>query len=377
MSVDAMIRELWNEARWQLPNWLWRDASALKEYAILLTRPYLNALRLRGQTQAGPITLTYAISGADSNLKWYLESLLFVEQPLEEKIGNVPYWRIGQLINSPGSDLTLVGASKYLIHRLPTRNALVLPRLVNQTLDVRGDWDSVVRRLHPKLRRHELRLVRKYGYEYEVSDRDEDFETFYHRMYLPSMQGRHGRQALVGSYERARRHFKGGILFLVKREGRAVSGGLCYIQRGSRVVNFLLVGVLDADARLFKEGAQGAVYNAVIHWAHQRGYAEVDFQATDPFLAQGVLQHKRKWGATATIQSYKRLWIKVHRNTPAVNRFLKDNPCIIINPHGDLQALFVADDPSNVSEDTRSEWESLSAMPGLNGYLTLSAQDLI
>ncbi len=330
-----------------------------------------------GQARGGPLTITYAVSGSDTNLKSYLKSTLFVNEPIEERIGRVPLWRLGPLIDDAASDLTFIAAGKYLIRNLPAQNVIVLPRFVNQTLDVKGEWEEVLQRFHRGLRRHEVRLVRKHGYEYEVSNKDEDFNVFFYEMYLPTMRKRHGDQARLTSYAKAYRTYRHGILFLVKRESTYVSGVLCRVERGSAIVHFLMVGVKQADSQLMKEGAQGALYYAVIHWANQQGYAGVDFQGTDPYLRKGILQHKKKWGAAARIQSHKRIWIRIHQNTSAVNQFMKDNPCIIINGQGDLQGLFFTDEPDNVPSDTNAAWESLCAMPGLSGYRTCSVEDFL
>ena len=75
--------------------------------------------------------------------------------------------------------------------------------------------------------------------------------------------------------------------------------------------------------------------------------------------------------------AYKQLWLKIQRHTPAVDQFLKDNPCIMINERGDLQGLFFADDPDQVPAETKAEWDKLCAMPGLNGYRICSVEDLV
>ena len=43
----------------------------IREYAVLILRPYLTIYRLRGQSQGGILTLTYAVSGADTDLKLF------------------------------------------------------------------------------------------------------------------------------------------------------------------------------------------------------------------------------------------------------------------------------------------------------------------
>jgi len=350
---------------------------AAREYGILAFRPHLSACQCHGQGQGGPLTVTFATNGLDRHLKKYLASLLFTAEPVEKEIGRVPLWRLGQLINTSKSDLTFIGASKHLLQHLPTRNAILLPRNVDQMLDVRGDWEDVLKRFHTTVRRNELRLVRKYGYEYELSNRDADFEIFFHEMYRPSMRTRHGQQAHLIPYEKAYRTFKNGVLFLVKREGNCVSSGLCDIAREPGVVHFLMEGVRQGDPQLLKEGAQSTLYYAITRWANEHGYETVDFEATEPFLKKGILQHKRKWGLMVQVKSPKRIWLKIHRSTPAVDQFVQENPCIIIDKQAELQGLFFTDEPDNVPAETKETWAKLCEMPGMNGYLIRSVKDFL
>ncbi len=371
----------WTKTQKRLPTWMQHSIvphlDTAREYGILAFRPHLSAYQLQGQGQGGPLTVTIATNGDDRRLKLYLADLIFIEKPEEKEIGQVPLWQLGQLTETSTSDLTFIGASKHLLQHLSTRNAILLPRSVDQTLDVRGDWEDVLKRFHTTVRRNELRLVRKYGYEYELSNAEADFEMFFHEMYRPSMRTRHGQQAHLVPYEKAYRTFKNGVLFLVKREGNCVSSGLCDIARELGVVHFLMEGVSQGDQQLLKEGAQSTLYYAIIHWANEHGYETVDFEATEPFLKKGILQHKRKWGLMAQVKSPKRIWMKIHRSTPAVCQFVQDNPCIIINEQKELQGLFFTDEPDNVPAETRETWAKLCEMPGMNGYLIRSIKDFL
>jgi hypothetical protein len=103
----------------------------------------------------------------------------------------------------------------------------------------------------------------------------------------------------------------------------------------------------------------------------------VDFQGTEPYLKKGILQDKKRWGTAISIQGHKRIWIKIHRNTPAVSRFLQDNPCIYINGQGDLQGLFFEDEPDNISSETKAELDRLCNISGLEGYVVRSIRDFV
>lgn len=371
-------RILWIEAQLRAPPLVQRNViprlHKAKEIIRSLIKPYLTVYQLQGQGQGGSLTVILASSG-DS--KPFLKSILFANEPLEREMGRVPVSRLSELASTLSGDIVIIEAATHLVRRLPRQNAFVMPPRVELMLDVQGDWQDVRRRLHRSVRFHDLRLIRKYGYEYETSHSDQDFELFYHDMYLPSMQVRHAELASPESFREAYQYFRHGWLFLVKRDGNYVSGGLCQARQG--VVNFKLTGVIKADEQLMHEGAQAAVYYAVIHWANQEGYETVNFEGCRSYVGTGLFQYKRKWGSAVNLppHQHKQIWIKVLRNTPAVFRFLRDNPCIIFDEKGKLQALIVTEDPAGVTPEIEATWRKKYETPGLNGLLILSMADLL
>jgi hypothetical protein len=196
-------------------------------------------------------------------------------------------------------------------------------------------------------------------------------------MYLPSVKARHGNLAIPSSFNETYQFFRHGLLLMIKRDGRYVSGCVCSAQQ--RAVKFVEVGVLDGDMQLMREGAQGAVYYALAHWANQQGYEFVDLLGAWPFISSGVFWYKRRWGATVSLSpdEHKRIWIGIKRNTPAVSRFLKSNPCVVVDGKGNLQGLIVTDDPDNVTPDMEATWNKMYATPGLCGFLNCSVSDLM
>jgi hypothetical protein len=344
----------------------------IKEIAQLLARPFLTAYQLQGQAEGGPLTVAFAgrkHTGAS------LSTLLFVEKPTAEEIGRVPFWSPGKLADLPG-DIVVVEATRYLIRRLPYSQGIVLPRIVYHTADTRGDWEDVRERFRKTIHKNELRWIRKYGYEYDVSHDPRDFEAFYHQMYLLTMDDRHGELAAPMPIGEAYQIFRHGCLFRVLREGNWVSGVVCHPQHKVLIAD--IVGVRNGDARLANEGAISTIYYATIHWANQHGYEGVNFLGSPPYLASGNFQHKRKWGGTVTIPPdvYRRMWMRVRHHTPAVSQFLANNPLAVIGEDGKLHGLIVVEDPQQVSAETRAEWEARYATPGLNSLMVRSVASL-
>jgi hypothetical protein len=262
--------------------------------------------------------------------------------------------------------VVIVEADKRLVRRLSRQRALVMPSRVQFMLDVRGDWREVELRIYRSVRRNEFRLIRKHGYEYEISHNDQDFEAFYSEMYLPTMMDRHQELASPLSMAEAHLYFRHGFLARIKRDGVWVSGGVGLFQQG--IANFKLIGVKNADEHLIHQGAQAAVYYAAVHWANQEGLEAVNFEGCRSYM-MGLFYYKRKWGTSISIPAhqYEHTWIKIQRLTPAVRQFLQDNPCIIIDKETKLYGLVVTDDLDNVTPEAEARWHKQYMTPGLSG----------
>ena len=344
-----------------------------KEIARLLARPYLTLYQWQGQNEGGPLTVNYAGLGYAEPM---LKSLLFTKGPSEKEIGRVPVWRPKDLVNASASDITIIESSKYLTRGLPSQSAIILPFRVQFLLDIQGEWQEVEQRFRRSTRRH-MRQAQGYNcYDYEISRREEDLKMFYHTMYLPTVQERHGELAAILPEREAYQLLQYGWLFLVKRGGVCVCGSIGYARQN--ILEFKEMGVLNGDIQLMKEGAVDAMNYLRIHWAHQEGYKALSFGDSWPYLS-GLFWTKRKWGSIVSIPSHehKQIWIRIQKNTPAVSQFLKGNPCVIVNSRRKLQGLIVTDDPDDVTPKTEVEWHKLYATPGLSGLLICSVTDLM
>jgi hypothetical protein len=188
-------------------------------------------------------------------------------------------------------------------------------------------------------------------------------------MYLPTMKARHGALASPVSASKAYQYFRHGLLFFVKRDGQRVCGSVCYLEQD--LVHFMIMGVINGDQQLIKEGAVGALNCLRIQWANQHGYKAVNFLGSGARLSSGLFQYKRKWGTTVSIPPHlhRQIWIEIRHNTPAVSCFLKENPFIVVDKDGKLHGLIMVDDLHNVSPEIKKKWEKDYATPGLSSLL--------
>ncbi|MBN1582231.1 MAG: GNAT family N-acetyltransferase [Anaerolineae bacterium] len=364
--VSSWIQSLWIDAQVNAPPALQRRViprlHEAKEILRLVAKPYLVVRCLQGQGQGG--ALTAACAGSDYTMS-FLQSLLFVQPPVEQSVERIPLWRCHERVEALSSDIIVIEAARHLIHRLPRERAIVLPQYVHHILDVRGEWEDVQRRL-PKNARREFKVLRKHDYQYETSYEDQDFEAFYHDMYLPTMENQHGDLSSPMSAGEAYQYFKHGLLFFVRRDGQRVCASVFHFQQD--VIRFMIMGVLGGDRQIIKEGAVSALNCLRLQWANEKGYREVNFLGSDPYLENGLFQYKRKWGTTVSVPPilHRQIWIKVQRLTPAVSRFLTDNPCIVIDRDASLRGLVVVQDAQTVSDEVKTRWSKRYATPGLS-----------
>jgi hypothetical protein len=369
-------RRLWLEINTGPPEWLPRSLlprlNDIKELVRLAVGPALPVSLLEGENAAGRLRAT--LVNVPFQRK-YLESTLFSGALQTKEMGKVPFWHLDALPPDQLGDLLIVGGSKHLIRSLPTEGAVVLPQSVNHVIDLSGGWDQVRGRFHRDVRENALRMIRKYGYEFNASHSWCDFDRFFNNMYVPTMNNRHGEVSWPMDRQEAEIIFAHGFLLQVKRGEDWVAAALCECRADS--VFGHLIGVQGANQQLIEEGAISAPYYGLIKWAIEQGYRTVSPLGSPPFMDSGMFRHKRRWGTAVGIsESMNRdLWLRVVNATPAVKRFFVDNPLVAFDSNYDLQGTIFVED-SMLSADVVAVCQKKYATPGLHRLEIRSVTEL-
>jgi hypothetical protein len=154
-----------------------------------------------------------------------------------------------------------------------------------------------------KSRRKRIRQVGKQPFSFEFTQDKQDFDQFYHRMYIPYVTARHDGQGLIiDDYDSTLKTFMRGGIILIK-EGDEPVGGLlykmdadtCYVMHG---------GVLDGDYDLIKRGVTITMDWAIIQCAHEYGIKRIDFGSTRALTSDGVFEYKRQMGSRVIPQKF-------------------------------------------------------------------------
>lgn len=376
-SLSEFARWLWIEMQLDAPPLIQRTfipwLHQCKEVTRLLANPWMPLYEMRGENHIGALTVAY---GGLGYCKPLLQSMLFEGKPQENKAAGVFVLRPGQLDLIGESDLIIIESGRFLISKLRDESAIMLPFRVQLIVDLGGEWRQVEERFHRHIRQHMRRSLAAFQYDYVITRSEQQLASFYNEMYVPTMHLRHGDLAAIMPFQEASQLLRHGWLFLVKRDGASVCGWLGHARQN--IVEYREMGVLKGDLQLMKEEVVDAMIYLAIRWAHQQGYLAFRLGDVWPFLSGGFLA-KRKWGATVSVSpnQHKQIWIRIMRDTPAVQSFCRDHPCIVVDRSGTLRGLYVVDDPCKITSLELAEWRKRYTTPGLSDPIVCSLKDLM
>ena len=225
----------------------------------------------------------------------------------------------------------------------------------------------------------DLRRIRKNHFQYEVTRDKDQFDHFYHSMYVPYITRAHGDRALLRSYDQLRHYFSCGELLFVKNKSKYVGCSLLVFEDDSVYAKEL--GIKDGNMHYLRAGVVSALYYYMILYLMEKGYKKVNVGASRAFLKDGVLVFKKRRGMRL---SHQNPWpmgflIKPLRKTDGVKAFLKNNPFIYVNNDSFNGAVFVESGEA-VSEDQLKKLHKDHYVPGvakLNIYQLGERQDPI
>lgn len=230
-----------------------------------------------------------------------------------------------------------------------TKNEFVeIPDWVNMLVETDGTLAEVVAKFRKTARAYDLRMIRKYGYSYDLVNDDGAVDYFYEYLYSPFVKNTHGESAILADKKTIAKRVKQGKLIRIHYKGEVLAAGVIYSEND--VLYFLWMGSLpELPAELatqlgitkLPEGVISALYYFGIEYANELGLDAVDFTGTRSLLSDGTFHFKRKWGAIVDDTfSPSSLLLKLKENNTTAVEFSQNNPLIIRNSGG-LEMRFV------------------------------------
>ncbi len=247
--------------------------------------------RLTGLTHAGtPGTLLLAGAATQDD---YVSGKFFAGAPQRETLGSVAPWVLPRRLRAEraGSNLTVALLDRAVGRLLPARDYVMSP-----------EWNCVVIDTVPEVSalavgnaslRHDLARKTREGFGCVASTDPAEHRSFFDDMVRPYIEGRHGNRHL--SFAHMQHTLAHGALRWVVGGGERLAGLVVEV-RGPRL--FLrYFGVARGDPALMRRGVLAAAYFDAIEYAWKHGCRVVDFGGVRPWLGDGILRYKAKWGA--------------------------------------------------------------------------------
>jgi hypothetical protein len=299
----------------------------------------------------------------DSATARYLAKRFFTGEPVFEEVGATGLFGLPDALPRLAEDVDLVVATvpRWLGRGEGGERWLRVPESVGAKLAARPDGSTFAQA--SKTARRNIELVRKNRLEWSASHDPADFDRFYDEMYVPFAKARYGELAFVRNRHALRRRFRQGGLLFIRRDGEIIAGQLFQIEGDS--IHVLGPGTPGGSSEPVKLGALSALYLAAAAYAEQNGIPWLDFGGSSPSLRDGVLMHKRGWGAMLADrpESHADLLVRWRSVTPTVARFLTETPLVIRDGDG-FSAVAASDGAGPIKGHAAALREKL-AMPGL------------
>lgn len=273
-------------------------------------------------------TLTVTFIGRNS-CDPYLISLLYGEYLDCKKIAITATWNINKTILywEKNSDLIVFRDRGFQPSGALVDSLFNIPYYVTQTANIPPKDSDLLPAFRDPSTVSDIHKIQKAGFEYHISSDPAQLEHFYQWLYKPFILSRHRDSARIPSWPSFKRIHENMELLLLSKEGQLVAGALnlqtddCYTGYAN--------GVLNADRKLIKDGVVAAIYWFGIVEAHRRGCRTVNLGTSRPFLKNGVLAYKKKWGGhVVTDDNEPEFRVLTCGNQLAAQRFFEATPFI-------------------------------------------------
>jgi len=295
---------------------------------------------LSGEEITSHQELSIAYAGTEINRN-YLIKIAYDNSFDEKYLGRVWLWKIFDVVRekSPNCSLMVIAVDKLLWGWFTKRTYFNVPFWVSSLADISADSSLLWTSENVK---NDIRRVRSNKLSFELTKDSSKLDNFYYDMYRPYAVVAHGNRAIISHYYYVKKEFENGELLLIKKENQYIAGALLVYKKMQARARFL--GIKDGNFNYVRKGAIAAIYYFFTRRLKEKGYKKVDFGLSRPFLKDGVLCYKRKWGArqiSCDPLVDGAYYVEPLVNTPGLRAFLVNNPFIFIDKGKINAAVFV------------------------------------
>ncbi len=153
------------------------------------------------------------------------------------------------------------------------------------------------------------RKVRQFAYRADCTRDRAAVAAFHREFYAPYVTARFEAEVRLRTVGELQTIVDHGFLLRVFHDARWVSGAVCRVREGR--LSVFAFGHLPREQWDLRHGGMSAVYYFLFEWAEKSAVREVDLLRSRPNGADGVFEHKRRWGARPGVDDWPHTSIQV------------------------------------------------------------------
>jgi hypothetical protein len=279
-----------------------------------------NIWLIKGSESHSQMECTLLYAGSESH-KNHIAHLVFKGNCTETHLGQKNALALQKILNSNELNFDLSIIEGLNLHRwfYKKQTDFFIPLWLKAQVDI----PLVVSNRSTK---DDVRRIRKNNLAYHKATTQNDYDTFYQKMYLPTMSNRHDDRTIAMDYHSMMNQFEnyGAELLLFTMEDKDISGTI--IRHDGALPTLWSTGILNGSDRYWKTGIASASYFFCSKHLSNQGFKRLDMGLSRAFLNDGVLQFKKKWNAKFAIAGKRGFILKINTYSEAVKQFLKHHP---------------------------------------------------
>ncbi|MDO8587680.1 MAG: hypothetical protein Q7T82_11645 [Armatimonadota bacterium] len=297
----------------------------IRRFLYLLRRLVLNVYTVTGELEGDTLRLLIADDGSTLDV---IRDLAFPQGAETVRKGRISAFQAPGLIKSE-ADMVIAGANYLLAGPYRSRGFYLAPKYTRQFLALSDGLDTALNGLPAGVQkdiRHKLRRMADLDVICRLVSDEDWVDFFYDEMYRPYTLNRFGKSAAVSELRDVRRAFGQGGALVLTQGSTPFSASIVFPENG--VVRFPYSGTLPGYEDLARKGAKYVLYCQAMRVAESWGCSGIDLGHTGPFLSDGVLRFKLKWGAEVLDDDDGTGFyaIAAPGRTPAARKFVAANP---------------------------------------------------
>jgi hypothetical protein len=324
----------------------------------LLRRYRTNVFYLQGTERYTEYPINIMLIGNPLDFH-YLTQLIYGGEYHITDTARVWNYELSRLIQACDCDLAIASdVSKQFASSAFQKHFFYLPRWVGGDVDV----PTALQTQHiSKNVKTDIGRIKRNGLTYQVFTDCDSYARFYEEMYVPYIRSVYGSGSAIESFNNFKSVLGRSQLLLVHNATQYISGSIL-LDEGDHYRGWTL-GIKDGCNDYKKQGALAALYYFGIQLAAQAGYPRFHFGGSRPFLKDGALQYKRKWGIQLRDYCQTGFAIKPLQNTCATRSFLTQNPFFTLGESGLQGCVFVENAGANPQCTWAEDYQKLGIDP--------------